>query len=169
MCWILADVQFWLHRLVVRTKVSQKGGKIMNWLKPGIHFATDCNATLRRSQLQHVWRSVAASCSQSQISDTVRYFPATIRRVASCRSVYVGELQVHKPMKACFAPFIFSPMRACRSVALRVVAACMCSSFRYLRQNLRRCVAVNCYVYAWLQVKGWAGIVMWLDNGHSPK
>ena len=62
-------------------------------MKPGIHVATDCDATLRRSQLQCVCRSVAASYSQSQISDTVRYFSATIRRVASCRSVYADELQ----------------------------------------------------------------------------
>ena len=116
-----------------------------------IHVATDCNATSRRSQSQRVWGGGGGvSCSQSQISDCVRYFPATIRRVASRRSVYAGELQVQKPTKTYFTLFIFSPMRACRSAALQVVAACMCSSFKYLRLNLRRCVAMSCYVYVWL-------------------
>ena len=51
-------------------------------IKPGKYVAT-------------VWGAVAASCNQSQISDNVRYFPKTIRRVSSHRSVY---LQVQEPM-----------------------------------------------------------------------
>ena len=39
-------------------------------LKPGIHVATDCNVTSHRSHLQRVLGLVAASCSQSPISDT---------------------------------------------------------------------------------------------------
>ena len=94
---------------------------------------------------------MGVSCSQLQSVAAIwqcQIFPATIRRVASRRSVYAGELQVQEPMKTCFTSFIFSPMRACRSVALQVVAACMCSSFRYLRRR----VAVSCYVYAGLNL-----------------
>ena len=54
---------------------------------------------------------------------TLRYFPATIHCVASHRSVYARELQVQEPMKTSFTSFIFSTMRACRSVALQVIAA----------------------------------------------
>ena len=41
------------------------------------------------------------------------YFPATIR-------MYAGEFRV--PMKTCFTSFIFSPMRACRSVSCHSVS-----------------------------------------------
>ena len=118
-------------------------------LKPGIHVATDCNATSRCSQLQSVWGSVASSCSQSQISDSVRYFlrrSIALQVVAPCMPGSC-KLQVQELMKTSFTSFIFSPMRACRSVALQVVAACMCSSCRYLRLRF----AVICYVYAGLQ------------------
>ena len=73
----------------------------------------------RCSQLQRVWGSVAASCSQLQISDSVRYFlrrSVTLQVVAACM-MGSCKLQVQEPMKKCFTPFIFSPMRACRSIA----------------------------------------------------
>ena len=43
-------------------------------------------------------------------------------------------------------------MRVFQSVALQVVAVCMCSSIRCLRLNLRRHVAVSCVVYAGFNV-----------------
>ena len=109
-------------------------------IKPDIHTATDCNATSRRSQ--------------SQIPDTVRSFLATICRVASCRNLYVGELQVQESIKTCLTSFILSPMGVRLSVALQIVAVCIRSSCRYLnetdqsRLNLQRHVRVSCYVYA---------------------
>ena len=99
--------------------------------------------------LQSVATCMGVSCSQSQISDSVRYFlrrSVALQVVAACMPESC-KLQVQEPMKTCFTSFIFSPMMACRSVALQVVAASMCSSFRYLRRR----VAVSCYVYAGLK------------------
>ena len=112
-----------------------------------IHVATDCNATSRRIQSQRVWW---VSCSQSQISDCVRYFSATIRRVASRRSVYAGELQVAstKTHKNVFYIIYFF---ADEGVPVSCVASrrsVYVLQFQIL--NLRRCVAMSCYVYVWL-------------------
>ena len=120
---------------------------LLRFVKPCIHVATDCNATLHRSQLQHVCRSVAATCSQSHISDTVRCFLVTIRRVVRRRSMYAEELQFTSTHEKVFYIIYFFTNQACLSVALQVIAACMCSSCRYLRVNLRWRIAVSCYVY----------------------
>ena len=68
-------------------KEEHLANEIFELLRHGIHIATDCNATSRCSQLQRVWGSVAASCSQLQISDSVRYFlrrSVALQVVAAC-------------------------------------------------------------------------------------
>ena len=63
-----------------------------------LHVATDCNATLHRSQLQCVWgyggqlQPVAVSRRYLTLAD----FPAMIHHVESCMS---GSCKYKKPLK----------------------------------------------------------------------
>ena len=84
---------------------------LVNWEKTfnfgpvrALEKGLDCNATLRCSQLQRVWE---VSCSQSQMSDSVRYFlprSVALQVIAACMT---GSCKYKNP---CFTSFIFSPM-----------------------------------------------------------
>ena len=99
-------------------------------IKPGIHVATDCNAKSLCSQMQHVWGSVAVSRRYLTVSD-ISFDDQS--RCKSSQRVCRGVVSTRTHENMFYIIYFFADEGVPVScIALPFIAACMCSSFRYL-------------------------------------